>query len=171
MLTTAPIAAATTTAAACTLGLRARLIYIDRPTAELAAIQSGNCLLAFFCVGHLYETKATRTPGLTIRQNAHAIHLPVRLEQLAQLIFGCVEAEIANKNVLHSCPFFLSANRRKRPANRKLLDQGSLRRRKYSKFWAKWSKLLYCIRYFFAGVASLALFDLPVAIGLIAKLK
>jgi hypothetical protein len=111
MLTTAPVAAATT-AASRTLGLRTRLVYINRPTAELAAIQSGNRLLAFFCVGHLYETKATRTPGLTVRQNAYAIHLPVGLEQLAQLIFGCVEAEIANKNVLHSRPFFLSANRR-----------------------------------------------------------
>jgi hypothetical protein len=67
----------------------------------LRSIQAGNGLISLFAIRHFYETKATRTPGLTVRQNAHAIHLPKRLEQLAQLVFRSVEAEIANKDVLH----------------------------------------------------------------------
>src|SRR5207248_1490774 len=74
---TAPAALAT---AAGTFCFRAGFVYVNAASAELAAVQTGNCLLAFFRIRHLYKTKPARTASIAIGKYAHSIHVPVRLE-------------------------------------------------------------------------------------------
>jgi len=90
-------------AATGTFGFGTRFVDVNRASAKLATIESGDCLVTFFGVGHFNETEATRTPGFAIGENADAIHLAMGFEELAQLILARVEAQVPNENVFHAC--------------------------------------------------------------------
>jgi hypothetical protein len=98
---------ATTTGA---FGFGARFVYIDRASPKLSAIEPRDSLLAFFVIRHFDETEASRPACLAISQNARTLHMSIRLEKLAQLVFGRVEAEIANEDVFQVASFFRLAN-------------------------------------------------------------
>ncbi len=103
------IASAPATTAAGALSFRARLIHDDGAASDFCPVQRGDGFFAFFGVCHFHKSKSARSSGLTVSQNAHAIHLPVSLEKLPQLIFNRIEAEIPDENVFQGAP--LSANR------------------------------------------------------------
>jgi hypothetical protein len=67
----------------------------------LGAVYSGDCLFAFFGIGHLDEAEAARPARIAIGHDAYAIHLPVCGEQLTQIIFRRIEIQVAYKNILH----------------------------------------------------------------------
>jgi|SRR5579864_163231 len=94
--------AAIASAASGMLGFGASLVHVERAAANLRAIQRGDRLFSFFIAGHLDETKSSRAPGISVRQDAYTVDLSVRFEQLPQLIFGGAEAQIAHKNILHA---------------------------------------------------------------------
>src|SRR3954465_2805628 len=99
-----PASAAFATATASPVGLRARFIHIDCPSAELAAVQSRNGLVAFFAICHFDETESPRSSGFAIGENADAIDRPVRFEDFAQLFFRSVKTEVPNENIFHRTP-------------------------------------------------------------------
>ena len=101
LTSSAALAAAT---AARALGLRASFVHVNSASADLASIQSGNGLVAFFGVCHLDETESPRTSGFAVGENADAVNRPIRFEYLAQLILRSIEAEIPNENILHGAP-------------------------------------------------------------------
>ncbi len=74
------IAASATARAA--LGFRTRFINIQRATTQLRSVQCRDGFLSVFVARHLNESEPTRTPRLTICNNAHTIDLSVGLEQL-----------------------------------------------------------------------------------------
>ena len=103
----ATLCAATTGA----FGFGARLVHIDRAPTKLSAIEPRDGLLAFFVIRHFNETEASRPACLAISQNARTLHMSISLEKLAQLVFGRVEAEIANEDVFQVASFSVFANR------------------------------------------------------------
>lgn len=79
---TAPAIPAISPPATTPICFGACLIDVQSPSADLRAIQPGDCLLALFVTRHLYETKTARTPRFAIRENADPVDLPVRFEEL-----------------------------------------------------------------------------------------
>jgi hypothetical protein len=102
---TAAKSATVTVSSAAPLGFGARLVHIQRPSPQLAAVECGDSFVAFFRVHHFDETESARTAGIAISQDRNAVHLSVCLEHLSQLIFRGVEIEIAHEDILHAlCP-------------------------------------------------------------------
>jgi hypothetical protein len=90
------------------LGLGTRLVDIQRASAEVFAIQSGDGLLGFRGIGHFYKCKSAGTAGVAIGDHANLIDLAVGFEQGSQLGFGGAVREVANKKLLHGFPFSVS---------------------------------------------------------------
>ena len=101
-------ASAATTASAAAFRFRPRFVDVDRAPADLRAVQRRNRLLAVFVAGHLHESESTGASGIAVGHDADSIHLPERLKQLPQFVFGCVEAQIPHKDILHSSASALS---------------------------------------------------------------
>jgi hypothetical protein len=98
--------AATTTASA--FGFGSRLIDVDGASTDRGSIQSRDRLLAVFVASHLNESEATGAPGVAVRHDAYAVHLPEGFKDLPQFVFVRVEAQISNKNILHASASALS---------------------------------------------------------------
>ena len=107
----ATLCAATTSA----FGFGARFVHIDCASAKLSTIEPRDGLLAFFVIRHFDETEASRPACLAISQNARTLHMSISLEKLAQLVFGRVEAEIANEDVFQVASFSVFANQGETP--------------------------------------------------------
>ncbi len=136
----ATLCAATTSA----FGFGARFVYIDRASPKLSAVEPRDGLLALFVIRHFDEAEASRPACLAISQNARTLHMSISFEKLAQLVFGRVEAEIANEDVFQVASFFLSLRTGVNPtANRRRFHQDPQVRREYSKSWnlGKWASL------------------------------
>jgi len=80
-----------------TLFFRARDVDRQRAVGQFGTVHGGNSFLRFFGRGHGDEGEATRT-------SAHPVHHEVGFHDgavgrkcLLQLIFGCVEGKISNK--------------------------------------------------------------------------
>ena len=93
---------APTCAASGAFGFGTSFIYVERTAAVLGAIQGGDSFVALFRIRHLDEPEPARSSSVAVRQDRHPIHLSILLEQLAQLIFPSVEAEIPNEDILHA---------------------------------------------------------------------
>src|SRR5438270_2882137 len=93
---------ASTCAASGAFGFGTSFIYVERTAAVLGAIQGGDSFVALFRIRHLDEPEPARSSSVAVRQDRHPIHLSILLEQLAQLIFPSVEAEIPNEDILHA---------------------------------------------------------------------
>jgi hypothetical protein len=107
--TAAPTAEAAASAAALSLGTR--LVDVDRTSADGGAIEGRDGLLAVFVAGHLDEAEPTGSPRVTVRHDAHAVHLSERLKQLPEFVFACVEAQVSHKNILHASASALSCRK------------------------------------------------------------
>jgi hypothetical protein len=94
----AAIASATSTA----FYLRTRFIYIERASANLAAVESGYRFFAFLSICHFDEAEAARASGVTVGHDADAIYLSMSGEELPQFVFGSIEIQVANKDILHA---------------------------------------------------------------------
>jgi hypothetical protein len=113
--TTAPAAAASTaisttvaSAAARPLRFRTSLIYVQRPAAQLRAVDGRNCLIPLFRAGHFHEAEAPRSASIAVGHNADSVHLSVCLEHLAQVVFRRVEIKVAYEDVLQTNRLWLS---------------------------------------------------------------
>jgi hypothetical protein len=106
--TTAVSAAAPTTiataasASPASLDLGTGFINVQRPPADLSAVQRCNGFFSVFCTRHLHKAESARASGVPVSHNADPVHLPVYLEKLSQFIFRSVEVEVPNENVLHA---------------------------------------------------------------------
>jgi hypothetical protein len=95
----ATAAAAITTAATATVFLGAGFIYVERPTVEFAAIESGDSFIALGVIGHFHETEPSGPSRFTIGHHANARYRAVRLECGPNCVLGCSEAEVSYKDV------------------------------------------------------------------------
>jgi hypothetical protein len=100
--------ASTAGSAGTAIGLGTRLVDVQRASAEVFAIQSGDGLLGFRGVRHLDKRKTSGSAGIAIGHQAHLIDFAVGFKQSAELCFGGAVGEIANKKLLHGFPFSVS---------------------------------------------------------------
>jgi hypothetical protein len=102
----APTAARSTGTAA--IGLRTSFVDIQRTATKLFPVQCRNGFLGFAGIWHFYECKSSGTASVTIRDHADLIDFAMRLKQGPQFRFRGAVREIANKKLLHGCPFSVS---------------------------------------------------------------
>src|SRR5689334_7733135 len=76
--------ASASAAASAPLHFWTRFVDVQRASAQLRSVQSGNRLLAIFAAGHLHESEPAGTASITIGHDTHALHLSVHLEHLPQ---------------------------------------------------------------------------------------
>jgi hypothetical protein len=93
--------AATTTTACATRALRTSFIDVKRSAANIFPINRVNRALTLGIVCHFNEGKAAGLTGITISDDIYTIHTAVRLEQRTDVLFGCAETQVTNKNILH----------------------------------------------------------------------
>jgi hypothetical protein len=74
---------ATASSATTALNFGTRFVHVQGPAADLAIVESGDCLLSLFCIGHLDKTEAARASGITIVHNAYAIDLSIGFEDFS----------------------------------------------------------------------------------------
>src|SRR5450631_1624049 len=96
-----PALATTAAATESAFRFRTRFVDVQRTAIELAAVQFRNGAIRIRVCAHFDESKTTRLPCVTIRDNAHTLYRSVRLEQRSNRAFGCPKAEVPNKNILH----------------------------------------------------------------------
>jgi hypothetical protein len=90
------------------LGLGARLVYVERASAHLRAIQPSNGLFSILVTGHFYEAEPPRSPGIAVRHDAYPVDLPERFKHLPQFIFRCVKAQVPHEDILQASASALS---------------------------------------------------------------
>jgi hypothetical protein len=84
-----------------TVGLRTRLIDVQRAASQLRSVQRGNGFLGLRGIGHFDKCEPARTPCVALGDYADLLDGAVRLEQRAQLSFSCTVRDIADKEFLH----------------------------------------------------------------------
>jgi hypothetical protein len=90
------------------VGLGTRLVNIQRASAKLFPIQSGNGFLGFAGIGHFNKCESSGTAGVTVGDQAHLIDFAMGFKQGAQFRFRGTVREVANKKLLHGFPFSVS---------------------------------------------------------------
>jgi hypothetical protein len=99
------ISATTSAIASATSGvfsLWAGLVHVKRTSSYLRAVQCGDGLFPVFITGHFHKAESAGASGIAVGHDADPIYLSVRLEHLAQFVFRCVKAQVANENILHA---------------------------------------------------------------------
>ena len=76
-------ASAVASTASAMFSLGTRLIYVERASADLGAVQRRDGLVALFIAGHFHKTESARAPGITIGHDAHPVHLSEGCKHLA----------------------------------------------------------------------------------------
>ena len=84
------------------LSFRTRLVHVQRSSADLRSIQSGDRFFSVLVAGHLDEAEAAGSSSIAIGHNADPVDLPVRLEHLPQFVFRRVKAQVAYENILQA---------------------------------------------------------------------
>jgi hypothetical protein len=108
---TAPASTAATAEGA--LFARPRFVYVQLAGPKISTIQRIDRALGFLIVAHLDESKAARAAGFTVRNDADAIHGPIRLKQATHGVFARAEAQIANEYILQAdTPSYSNGGRR-----------------------------------------------------------
>jgi hypothetical protein len=100
--TAAPAIATVTPTTTAAFHLGASLVYVQRASADLAPVESGDGLVSIFRARHFHEPEAAGAASIPVGHDADAVHLPIRREKLAQFFFPGIEVEVANKNVLQA---------------------------------------------------------------------
>jgi len=103
--------ATTTGSAGTALGLGTRLVDIQRTSAQLFAIQSGDGFFGFGGVGHFYKCKSSGSASVAIGDKADLVDFAMRFKQSSQLSFRGAVREVANKKLLHGFPFSVSQHK------------------------------------------------------------
>jgi hypothetical protein len=102
--TTAASAAEAATTAAGRLG--SSFVHVDGATIHFSAVQLRNGRLGIALFGHFDEGEATRLPGVTIRNDIHALDVSVLGECGMQVLLRGLIAQIPDKNIGHlKCSF------------------------------------------------------------------
>jgi hypothetical protein len=83
------------------LGFRTGFVHSKCALVEKRAVQRTNGLLPFFRVGHLYEGKSARSPGVTVRDHRHPVDSSVTREKGSKLLLGGDEIQVADEDVNH----------------------------------------------------------------------
>jgi hypothetical protein len=78
------------------------LVYVQFTAAELATVEACDGFFAIVVAGHLDKSETARTAGVAVGEDTNPLYLPVGREQLTQLIFCGIEAEVADEYVLHA---------------------------------------------------------------------
>jgi len=73
------------------------------------SIYGANRTVSFRIVRHFDEAKASRLTGITVRYDAYTIDTAVSFKKRTDVLLGCLETEVPNKNVLHDFSFDLRA--------------------------------------------------------------
>jgi hypothetical protein len=95
--TTAAVASATTaTASAASAFTRAGFVDHQRASADIAAIDGGNCLLRFVFGCHFDKSEAARLAGVAIRDDLSGSHVAGLSEQVMEFLVGHLVAQIAD---------------------------------------------------------------------------
>ena len=91
-----------------------RLCFIDREgtARKLRAVESGNDGCRRGAVGHLDEAKAFGAAGVAINNDPARVHHALRLKELAKVMVGGGERQIANINIHRRCLVGNGANDR-----------------------------------------------------------
>jgi hypothetical protein len=89
-------------------GLGTGFVDVEGASADLLAVQRRNGFFSIVVAGHFHETKAAGTSRIAVGHDAYPVDLPIAFEQLAELIFPCIEAEIPHENILHALASALS---------------------------------------------------------------
>jgi hypothetical protein len=95
---------ASTATAAGMFGFWARFIHIQRASANLRAVQRGDCLIALFVIGHFDEAEAAGAASLAVGHNADPIYRTEGFENLPEIFFRGIEIQVPHKNVFHGPP-------------------------------------------------------------------
>jgi hypothetical protein len=106
----APASAVASTAAR-VLGFGARLIHVERASADLRAVQRSDGLLSILVARHFHKAESARASSIAVGHDADPVHLTMRLKHLPQFFFRCVKAQVANKNILHASASALSCQK------------------------------------------------------------
>src|SRR5579884_322667 len=104
----AAASAAAVSAAEPALGLRARLIDVQRPAVDFPAIEAVDGGVGFGIDAHLDEGESTRMAGIAIGDDVDAVDGAVRIEHGTKRIFRRSEIEITYKDVFQVFLFFLN---------------------------------------------------------------
>src|SRR5581483_3416857 len=78
-----------------------RFVDVQRPAVQFAAIQTRNCSVRFFAHAHLHESEASGPAGFPIGDEVYPVHRSISFKHGSNRIFGCSEAEVSYKNILH----------------------------------------------------------------------
>ena len=98
----AGLAPLTGPAAAATLRLRPGFVDAQRTASHIGAVQRLNGAVRRSGIRHLDKGEASRTSGVAIRDQAHALNGAERLEQGADRFLGSSEIQVSHVNVLHT---------------------------------------------------------------------
>jgi hypothetical protein len=93
---------ATTTPSSPAFDFGACFVYIERPSADLGAIESCDGFVSLFCVGHFDKAETARASGVAIIHNTYAVHLSVSFEELSQFFFRSIEVQVPHKDILQA---------------------------------------------------------------------
>jgi hypothetical protein len=104
----ATASAAATAAASATCALRTSFVDVQRSAANFFPIHGVNCAIALRIVRHLDKGKPSGLTRITVGDDIYTVHAAVRFKQRTDVLFGCAETQVSNKNILHLFPFDLS---------------------------------------------------------------
>jgi len=81
-----------------------RFVDVQRAIAKQGAVQFSDRLFTIGRTGHFHESKLARLARVAIPDDGYSIDRTVNCEELAQLVFGGIEAQVSNENVFHLAP-------------------------------------------------------------------
>jgi hypothetical protein len=90
------------------------LVYIQRPSVHVPAVQRVDGSLPLAVISHLHESKPSRPSGVPVGYDVYAANRPKFLKEGSNGAFGCIEAEVSYKNILHLFFFLQLAEQRMR---------------------------------------------------------
>jgi len=106
--TTAAAAATTAATAATPVVSRTSFVDIQRPFVQLRAVQTVDCRRSRVVIGHLYKSKSSGSPGISVLDNVYVRNLSEFLEGVTQLIFCRFKRQVADVDVHSTLPKCLS---------------------------------------------------------------
>jgi hypothetical protein len=101
-------ASAATTAAGATSAFRTSFVDVERSAANFFPVHGVNRAIPLRIVRHLDKGKPSGLTRIAVGHNVYTIHTAVRFKQRTDVLFGCAETQVSNKNILHLSPFDLS---------------------------------------------------------------
>src|SRR5579863_6348980 len=88
-----------------TFGLRPRFVHVERPAAQISAVQCRNRPLRFAVIRHFHECEAPRATSLPVRHDANAVHRAIGFKEAPYRLFTNSKIEISYENILQVLSF------------------------------------------------------------------